>query len=387
MWILIFLFLISVLILGWVLFGYYIWLFLVAVISRAKSTIPQELRNIPTVSLVVPTYNEEGLILNKIENIKSLDYPEHRLQVIFVDGNSEDKTLEIINRNKTKYIEILKSPLKGKINQLNFALKHCKGDFIFVTDTDGQMSSNSIKEMVKEFENNDTVYVVGAYSYPKGPYLLDRYYWLTQNKGRILETDAFTSSIVVAPCYSFRKGLLDIFPSDVIADDIYISYLANNLGYKVSYINRCTVVESRVPKDIKSFLRHKFRKSNAFLRESLRFVYKISDMNPSWKIIFLTKISQLLLIPYLFFLYLVVGGALISLQRWDVFLIGTSLILLLFLIASRVFASVPTKEERKVYPLHIVIGAFLVSNFILFICGVSFIFFRQDSNYKKLDVD
>lgn len=369
--------------LGWVLFGYYIWLFLLGILRKDDVPVPGNLEKYPFISLIIATHNEEDFILKKIDNLKLLDYPRDKLEIIFVDGGSDDMTGEIIQKHKVAHMEFLKSPYSGKINQLNFALKHCKGEFIFISDADSLMSSNSIKECLKEFARDENIYVTGIYSYPKTTYNIDSYYWVTQNKGRLLETQAFTSSIVIAVSYSFRKDLINEFPQDVVADDVYISYLANSLGYRVAYIDRCHAEELRGPRNIKEFLGHKYRKSNAFLRESLRFIYKTSEMNTTWKIMFLTKISQMVLVPWLFFSYIILGGALITLKRWDVFFLG-SIFLLVLIVITQKFFSLTKKEESS--SLIIMAKTFLLSIFILFITGITFIFYRQDSNYKKIKV-
>lgn len=383
MWILIFLFFFSVLTLGWVLFGYYIWLFLLSIL-RKKTPALTDLKEYPPISLIVTLYNEEDFIQRKIENIKNLDYPEDKLQVILVDANSSDKTKEKAEEMKAPNMELINASIPGKINQLNLGLKHARGEIIFVSDADGLMSRNSIKEALKEFNRSSDIYVTGIYSYPKSSYNIDRYYWLAQNKGRILETQAFTSSIVVAVCYSFRKKLLDEFPHDVIADDIYISYLANSLNYRVAYIDRCHAEELRGPRNLKDFLSHKYRKSNAFLRESLRFLYRAQEMNPIWRVIFLTKIAQMVLSPWLFAFYIILGGSLISLGRWDVFMLG-SLFLMILLIVARKFFTLVRSRRKEHFPFSVMIRSFLLSIFILFAAGVSFVFFKQDSRYRKID--
>ena len=50
----------------------------------------------PTVSLLVPVYNEEKIIAEKIKNIEELVYPNDKIEIIFIDGKSTDKTPEII---------------------------------------------------------------------------------------------------------------------------------------------------------------------------------------------------------------------------------------------------------------------------------------------------
>src|SRR5512145_1626396 len=50
----------------------------------------------PSVSIVIPTFNEEVVITEKIENTLHLDYPPDRLQILVCDDASEDRTAEIV---------------------------------------------------------------------------------------------------------------------------------------------------------------------------------------------------------------------------------------------------------------------------------------------------
>src|SRR6202030_2665661 len=50
----------------------------------------------PGVSIIVPAYNEEKVLPAKIENLRELDFPRERLQVIFVSDGSEDGTNQIL---------------------------------------------------------------------------------------------------------------------------------------------------------------------------------------------------------------------------------------------------------------------------------------------------
>lgn len=54
----------------------------------------------PFVSIVVPTYNEEKVIANRIENLVVLDYPKSQYEIIVVDSGSTDKTAEIVEETK-----------------------------------------------------------------------------------------------------------------------------------------------------------------------------------------------------------------------------------------------------------------------------------------------
>ena len=72
------------------------------------------------VSVVVPVRNESKYIENCINSIISQDYPKDKLEVIFVDGKSEDCTVSIINKyiEKNNYIKLLQNPKKSVILKL-----------------------------------------------------------------------------------------------------------------------------------------------------------------------------------------------------------------------------------------------------------------------------
>ena len=65
----------------------------------------------PSVSLIVPVYNEEQIIGKKIENIEEIVYPSDKFEVVFVDGCSTDQTCNLI----TDYSQ--KSKKSDSVNQ------------------------------------------------------------------------------------------------------------------------------------------------------------------------------------------------------------------------------------------------------------------------------
>ena len=50
----------------------------------------------PKVTIIIPTYNEAGLIKEKLDNIASQDYPKELLEIIVVDSASSDDTSNIV---------------------------------------------------------------------------------------------------------------------------------------------------------------------------------------------------------------------------------------------------------------------------------------------------
>ena len=60
------------------------------------------------VSVVMPVYNEERYIENCIDSLLQQDFPKEKMEWIFVDGCSKDKTLELLSAYRDKYPELIK---------------------------------------------------------------------------------------------------------------------------------------------------------------------------------------------------------------------------------------------------------------------------------------
>lgn len=91
---------------------------------------------LPLVSVIIPTRNEEAHIGQTLDSVLNNDYPRERLEVIVVDGMSEDRTREIVERYslKHKFIRFLENPLRITPAALNVAIKHAAGEIIMRMD-------------------------------------------------------------------------------------------------------------------------------------------------------------------------------------------------------------------------------------------------------------
>lgn len=386
MWLLVFLFGTFTVAIAWICFGCYIFLWFRGLFNNREDIKAVSEEALPFISVIVPFFNEEKDIAAKVNNIKEQMYPKNRMEVVFVNGNSTDASRQVLQANITDapYMVIEECPVPGKINQLNYALPKAKGEIIVNTDIDGQMKPDCLVELIREFITDPVVMVAGAYSYPATAMDYDEYYWLGQNKGRLLETQAATSSIVIAVCYAFRKRLLQCFPDDTVADDIYVAYLANTLGYRTVYSRRAETAETRTAKRLSEFLLHKLRKSNAFYKETLRFSYRLPEMGTMWQVIYLTKLFQLLFLPLITLFWVVSALSLITLYRLDIVLIGVVFLFVGLVVTNRIFSSVKTPGEKRRHSVFTQAYVFILANLILFVTALSYPFFRQDSNYKKV---
>jgi cellulose synthase/poly-beta-1,6-N-acetylglucosamine synthase-like glycosyltransferase len=280
-------------------------------------------------------------------------------------------------------VRVAECPAPGKIGQLNHVLPSLRGEIVVNTDVDARVAPDALRQMAAEFGASPDVGVVGAYCRPADALAIERHYWATQNTGRLLESDAGASPIAIAQCYGFRRELVRAFPDDVVADDIYVAFLAATRGLHSVYSRQATAVETRGPKDVSEFLAHKLRKSNAYLRESLRFAYRLPEMPPLSKLMLLTRISQQLLLPWVMLFWLLIAAALLTLFRFDLVAYASGFLVCLLLATKAIFQFVRLPDEPDYSPVTVVFG-YILTNVILLATALTYPFFRQNSSYSRL---
>lgn len=98
------------------------------------------------ISIIIPVYNEESTIEKLLSTLEPLD---KRCEVIFVDGGSKDRTLELI---PDKYV-VLQAE-KGRAKQMNYGAKHSNGDILFFLHCDSEVPPTAIEEIEKVIEKH-----------------------------------------------------------------------------------------------------------------------------------------------------------------------------------------------------------------------------------------
>jgi len=117
------------------------------------------------ISIVIPTYNEKKNILPIFHNFKKIDY---NFEVIFVDDNSNDETIQsirsLINDQKKKYIKLLLR--KNKVRDLSCSIVEAvvlaKFKYILVIDADLQHDFSNINLLIQNIVNSNYDVVIGS---------------------------------------------------------------------------------------------------------------------------------------------------------------------------------------------------------------------------------
>ncbi len=110
------------------------------------------------VSVIVPCYNEEKNISFLLEALNHQNYSQELFEIIIIDGQSIDNTLEVINSEKEKYpkliLSVITNPQKNIPAALNIGIKNSKGDIIIRMDAHSIPDPNYIKICVEDLNAN-----------------------------------------------------------------------------------------------------------------------------------------------------------------------------------------------------------------------------------------
>jgi len=209
----------------------------------------------PSISILVSAYNEEKNIYSLIKNFIELNYPKNKIEIIFVDDNSSDKTFEymkkgkrILEKNEIKTKILKNEERKGKAYSLNRALKIAKGRFVAVIDADSILEKDSLKNCIKHFYDgnrlNKKVAAVAANILVKNPKTmlqkLQNLEFIMVSCFRKLQEKINAIMVTPGPLSVFRRDILlklGGFDENNLTEDIEIAWriLANNYKIRMAF--------------------------------------------------------------------------------------------------------------------------------------------------------
>jgi glycosyltransferase involved in cell wall biosynthesis len=106
--------------------------------------------NLPHVSIVIPCRNEEDFIGPCLDSVVANDYPKDKLEVLVVDGMSQDGTREIVEEYANRYscIRLLDSPKRITPAALSIGIARSSGEVIMRMDAHARFDREYITRRV-----------------------------------------------------------------------------------------------------------------------------------------------------------------------------------------------------------------------------------------------
>ena len=118
----------------------------------------------PTITVVVPLFNEGRSIYDTIKSLVALDYPAEKLQVTIVDDCSTDDSYEWAMKGAAEFpnVRVLRNPHNmGKRKGINHAVRESTSEIIVSVDSDVIVFPTALRELVKRFTTPQVAAVGG----------------------------------------------------------------------------------------------------------------------------------------------------------------------------------------------------------------------------------
>jgi glycosyltransferase involved in cell wall biosynthesis len=112
--------------------------------------------HLPSISIIIPTYNSEKVLPLCLKSIENQDYPKHKLEIIVVDGGSSDRTVDIAR--KFGVDKMLKNPLRTGEAGKAVGVEAAENEIIAFIDSDNVLDGKDwLKRMVRPFQDSEIV--------------------------------------------------------------------------------------------------------------------------------------------------------------------------------------------------------------------------------------
>lgn len=193
----------------------------------------------PSLSVVVPVYNEEATLQTVVERLVSVP---HLHEIIVVDDCSSDRTPQIISGLEKRYPGVLKSLRHGKNQGKTAALKTgfaaTSGDIVIVQDADLEYDPSEIIDVIGPIVSGRADVVFGSRFMVKKAARVLYFYHYVANKILTFTSNVFTNLNMsdVETCYKAFRG-------EIIREMIITS---SGFGFEIEVAAKVSKLKCRV---------------------------------------------------------------------------------------------------------------------------------------------
>ncbi|HEX7278039.1 MAG TPA: glycosyltransferase [Solirubrobacterales bacterium] len=199
----------------------------------------------PTVSLIVPAYDEEEVIADKVANALALDYPREHLQVIVASDGSSDATAERARAAGADLV--LELPPGGKVAALNAAAEQATGEVLAFSDANSTWAPDALRRLVAPFADPEVAYVCGQVRFlDPGGTNMEGAYWRYEMAVREMESDLGGVTAGNGAIYAVRRSAyIPLAPSG--SHDLSFPFALAKRGLRSLYAPAARAEEKMVP--------------------------------------------------------------------------------------------------------------------------------------------
>jgi biofilm PGA synthesis N-glycosyltransferase PgaC len=295
----------------------------------------------PTVSVLIAVHNGGTLVGRKLENVLSLPWPAHKMQVIVISDGSTDGTNKVVADyvQRDARVHLLSVPQNGKSAALNAGLQLAMGEILVLTDVRQMLEPGALTAMMSNYADPTVGGVSGTLHIGSmgslGAVTGESLKWGIENA--IREREGAIGSVVGAlgAFYSIRRELFTPIPQGLLLDDMWVPLHVVRHGKRVVFER-----EARAWDDVRPTKEQEYRRKVRTLTGNYELIKKapwLISNNPIFFQFFSHKITRLLA-PFLLMALFCVTFALVQHPFYAAALVGE-----IVLIAFALFGMMKTR--------------------------------------------
>jgi poly-beta-1,6-N-acetyl-D-glucosamine synthase len=260
----------------------------------------------PFVSIIIPAYNEGGVIREKVNSVIHSHYPADCYEVIVVDDGSTDNTAEQALIVSDPRVVIDQAEMRGgKMSALKRGVKLAKGDVIVISDAEAIWKPDSLNHLISNFADPAVGCASGYHMMmgSNGAEANENFYWRYESCIKKLESAIHSTTAATGGLLAIRKSLFQWPDQSIINDDFLMALNAASHGYRVIFDPSAVTYESGSSSI--SIEYHRKSRIAAGRWQIFGQVFKLAFRNPWFVIAFFShKMLRLLIFPLMILAFL-----------------------------------------------------------------------------------
>lgn len=220
----------------------------------------------PSITVLVPAYDEEGYVGRCIDSFLAADYPAAKLEIIVIDDGSTDGTFAEARAHADGNVTVCRKANGGKHAALNYGLERATTDLVAAVDADSTVEPDALKELVRTlYARPNAVAVAGNVKVAnRGTFLTD-----VQALEYIVSINMYRRALdriglvkVVPGCLGlFEREAVEAvggFSGDTVTEDFDMTIELLSRGGSVHYSSRA-IVRTEAPETVGDLYRQRLR--------------------------------------------------------------------------------------------------------------------------------
>jgi cellulose synthase/poly-beta-1,6-N-acetylglucosamine synthase-like glycosyltransferase len=193
---------------------------------------------LPLVNVVVPVYNEQAVIRQKIENLLGLDYPPEKLMIWVGSDCSTDATHDIVRGLNNPRVNLWVADVRGgKTEVINKIAPTLAADVLLFTDANTMHRRDSLKNMVRYYADPAVGGVGGHIEHRyRNKELEEVLYRSFESRQKMFESSLHSTISAFGGFYSVRKEVFTPIQHNAYSnDDVLIPMNVIRRGYRMIF--------------------------------------------------------------------------------------------------------------------------------------------------------